>query len=159
MRGSSRRGNILGVIGPGLVVAATGVGAGLASFLGKALGERVVPVVFSPKLKSDLGWSFVGVIETGRYHDYQDDSEPVTRQFWHEVEHCQYQVRPGPAHSISWGVWEAPAYDGLIAYGHDDLLISAAMCALLDDYDWPITGKSASVERIDEIAEIDGGEW
>ncbi|MCK4472093.1 MAG: hypothetical protein KAW49_09945, partial [Anaerolineae bacterium] len=52
---------------------ATGVGAGLMSFLSKALGEKVIPVVFSSKVKSDLGWDFLGIVETGRYRDYADD--------------------------------------------------------------------------------------
>ena len=142
-----------------VLVDATGVGAGLAGFLAKALGECVVPVLFSPKLKSDLGWKFVGVVETGRFQDYLDDQEPDTRQFWHEVDACQYTIRPGPNKAISWGVWETPAYDGLIASGHDDLLISAALCGLLDDYEWPVTGDSAVVQRVDELAEIDAGEW
>ena len=143
-----------------VLVDASGVGAGLASFLAQALGERVIPVLFSPKLKSDLGWSFVGVVETGRYHEYHEsDQQPETRQFWHEVEACQYAVRPGPQHAISWGVWETPAYDGVIARGHDDLLISAAMCALLDQQEWPLTGASAVVQAKDTLEEIDKGEW
>ena len=142
-----------------VLVDATGVGAGLAGFLAKALGEVVQPIVFSPKVKSDLGWSFVGVVETGRYQDYLDDQAPETRQFWHEVEACQYTIRPGPQKAISWGVWESPAYDGVIAHGHDDLLISAAMCALLDSYEWPITGTSAVVAHGDELEEIDAGGW
>jgi len=142
-----------------VIVDATGIGAGLASFLEKALGEKVIPVVFSPKLKSDLGWRFAGIIETGRYADYTDDGQPETRQFWHEVEACQYQVREGPGKLMSWGVWETPAYDGLIAYGHDDLLISAALTAILDQQEWPGTGPSAVVERRDELAEIDRADW
>ena len=142
-----------------ILVDATGVGAGLASFLAKALGEKVVPVLFSPKLKSDLGWSFVGVVETGRFKDHYDDDSNEQRQFWYEVEACQYTIRPGPAKAISWGVWETPSYDGVIARGHDDLLVSAAMCALLDEYEWPVTGPSAVVPRTDEIDEIDSGEW
>ncbi len=50
-----------------VVVDATGIGAGLASFLTRALGDRVTPVEFSPNVKSDLGWDFVGLVETGRY--------------------------------------------------------------------------------------------
>lgn len=142
-----------------VVVDATGVGAGLASFLAKALGEKVVPVVFSPKVKSDLGWAFVAVVSTGRYQDYTDDGQQVTRQFWHEVERCQYQVKPGPSKAIAWGVWDSPAYDGVIAHGHDDLLISAALCALLDEFEWPVTGPSAVVATPDELAEIDGEHW
>jgi hypothetical protein len=142
-----------------VLVDSTGVGAGLASFLAKALGEKVVPILFSPKLKSDLGWAFVGVVETGRFQDYADDGEPDTRQFWHEVTRCDYRVRPGPGRQISWGVWDNPAYDGVIARGHDDLLISASMCALLDGYEWPVTGQSAVVLQPDIISQIDEEEW
>jgi hypothetical protein len=142
-----------------IVVDATGIGSGLASFLELALSDRVIPVVFSPKLKSDLGWGFVGIVETGRYRDYIADGEPETRQFWYEVEACQYEVRPGPGKPIKWGVWEAIAYDGLIAHGHDDLLLSAALTAILDLQDWPATGPSAIVESQDEIEEMDDAEW
>jgi hypothetical protein len=142
-----------------ILIDATGVGAGLASFLAKALGEKVVPVVFSPKTKSDLGWKFVGLVESGRYQDYVDDLAPETRQFWHEVTRCQYAVRPGPGHALTWGVTDTPSYDGLIAHGHDDLLVSAALCALLDDFTWPVTGPSAVVNLPDVIAEIDEAEW
>jgi hypothetical protein len=151
-----------------VVVDATGVGAGLSSFLVKALGDhrdggRVIPVVFSSVVKSQLGWDFVGIVETGRYRDYTslglqaDDAE--TRQFWHEVEACQYEVRPGPNRLLSWGVTESPAYDGRLAYGHDDLLISAALCAILDGQEWPGTGESAVVQVPDPLREIDRGRW
>ena len=151
-----------------LVVDATGVGAGLASFLAAALGQhrsscRVLPVVFSSKVKSDLGWNFVGAVETGRYRDYSlsegeaDDAD--TRQFWYEVEHCQYEVLPGPGERIRWGVWESPAYGGLIARGHDDLLLSAALCTVLDEQNWPATGPAEIVQRDDPLAEIDRTAW
>ena len=142
-----------------VVVDATGVGAGLASFLGKALGERLIPVVFSPKVKSDLGWDFLGVVETGRYRDYIDDQQPGTRQFWYEVETCQHEIRRGPGQSMKWGVWETPAYDGLIARGHDDLLLSAALCAILDRQQWPGTGKSAVIPTPDVLDQIDRTAW
>ena len=142
-----------------VVVDATGIGAGLASFLGKALGDKLIPVVFSSKVKSDLGWDFVGVVETGRYQDYQDDQKPATRQFWHEVEACEYKIRKGPGKLMSWGVWEKPGYDGVIAFGHDDLLLSAALVAILDKQEWPGTGESEVVELPDEIEEIDAAEW
>jgi hypothetical protein len=142
-----------------LVVDATGIGTGLACFLERSLGERVIPVVFSPKVKSDLGWDFIALVETGRYHDYQDDQQPETRQFWYEVQACQYEVRDGPGMLLSWGVWEQPGYDGLIARGHDDLLASAALCTILDEQAWPGTGASAVVTRDDELDEIDEATW
>lgn len=142
-----------------IVVDATGIGAGLASFLTKALGEKIIPVIFSSKVKSDLGWDFLGIVETGRYRDYADDQEPDTRQFWYEVKNCQYEVSDRPGQAMKWGNWETPGYDGLIARGHDDLIISAALTAVLDRQEWPGTGESAVVEQRDVLEEIDQGEW
>ena len=142
-----------------IVVDATGVGAGLASFLAEALGDRVIPVTFSTKVKSDLGWDFLAIVETGRYADYHDDNGPDTRQFWYEVGACQYQVRDGPGNLISWGVTDAPAYDGVVAYGHDDLLISAALTAILDNLTLTATGVSATVRPADELEAIDAADW
>jgi hypothetical protein len=142
-----------------VIVDATGVGAGLASFLENALRDRLIAVQFSPKVKSELGWDLLGVVETGRYRDYVENAGPDTRQFWYEVEHCQHEIRRGPGQSMRWGVWETPAYDGLVARGHDDLLLSAALVAVLDKQQWPRTGESGAVERGDVLEEIDGGEW
>jgi len=142
-----------------IVVDATGIGAGLTSFLTTALGEKVIPFEFTGKTKSDLGWDALAIVETGRYQDYVNDQQPDTLQFWYEVESCQYEVRDGPGQQIKWGVWESPGYDGLIARGHDDLLISAALTAVLDKQPWPGTGESTIVERTDELDEIDQAQW
>ena len=62
-----------------LVVDATGIGAGLASFLDKALPGRVIPFIFTQKSKSDLGWAFLAIIETGRYKEYLTPRHRNTR--------------------------------------------------------------------------------
>ena len=153
-----------------VVVDATGVGAGLASFLANALGDGrdhrlglrrgpVIPVLFSSRVKSDLGWNFLAIVETGRYRDYADDGAQDTAQFWYEVEACQREVRSGPNRSLRWGVWETPGYDGRIARGHDDLLVSAALTAILDGQDWPGSAAGASVELRDPLEAIDGAAW
>lgn len=142
-----------------VAVDATGVGAGLASFLSKRLGERVIPVVFSPRVKSDLGWDFLAIVETGRFRDYVDDGKREARQFWYEVGACDYEIRDGPGKAMRWGVWESPGYDGMIARGHDDLLISAALTAILDGQEWPGVGRGEVVVQRDELEEIDRAEW
>ncbi|HEX3723281.1 MAG TPA: hypothetical protein VHV31_10845 [Nitrolancea sp.] len=137
-----------------VVVDATGVGAGLTSFLRAALGERVVvPFVFSQASKSALGWGFLGVIDSGRFKDYatltphpsptprgRGETKTETRTgidaearslagiFWRQVEQCTYDVRPGPNRLMSWGVPDLKV--------HDDLLLSAALVARLDEIDW-----------------------
>jgi hypothetical protein len=57
-----------------LVVDATGVGAGLASFLDKALPGRVIPFTFNAATKSKLGWDFIAMAETGRFKDWRENS-------------------------------------------------------------------------------------
>jgi hypothetical protein len=98
------------------------------------------------------------VVEAGRYRDYVEDAGPDTRQFWYEVEHCQHEIRRGPGQAMRWGVWESPAYDGLIARGHDDLLVSAALVVVLDKQQWPATGESGVVEPEDVLDDIDAGD-
>jgi hypothetical protein len=107
-----------------VVVDATGVGAGLASFLGQALGPRLKPFHFSARSKSDLGWGFLGICGSGRFLDHQADDSPEQAQFWREVAAADYEVLAGPDRPMRWGVADAAV--------HDDLLISAALCAALD---------------------------
>ena len=53
--------------------------------------------------------------------------------FWAQAAACEYAIRPGPGRLLSWGVKEDardPANGRLV---HDDLLVSAAMCAVFDE--------------------------
>lgn len=111
-----------------LVVDATGVGAGLAGFLAQALPGKVVPFVFSSASKSQLGWDFLGVVESGRFKEYAEDGEIDTGLFWSQVEACHSQAGDGPGRPLRWGVESRST--------HDDLLVSAALCAVLDRLDW-----------------------
>jgi hypothetical protein len=141
-----------------LVLDATGVGTGLASFLARDLPGQVLPVVYSAGEKSRIGWEFLGAIETGRYKEYLPDEKSETRQFWYEVDRCGYEVVPGPSRRLRWGVWESPAYDGLVAAGHDDLLSSASLCVLLDG-ECPGVGEAAVIQPRDVLEDLDGGRW
>ncbi|MDI3340856.1 MAG: hypothetical protein QJR03_10015 [Sphaerobacter sp.] len=117
-----------------VVVDATGVGAGLTSFLRASLGDRVVlPFVFSLASKSQLGWSFLAAVDSGRFKDHaptpaDPEAHALAALFWRQVRACTYAVRPGPNRVMSWSVPDPRT--------HDDLLISAALCAVLDEQDW-----------------------
>ncbi|MDH7488302.1 MAG: hypothetical protein QHH80_02185 [Anaerolineae bacterium] len=126
---------------PAAIVAdATGVGAGLTDLLRSALGERVIPVVFSATKKSDIGWRFMAACDAGRVRDHAAcggegpfaATEALRRQFWEQVEAAQVEYLPGPGQRIRWGVPESA--------GHDDLLVSAALCVVLDDGGWGCGG-------------------
>jgi hypothetical protein len=125
-----------------VVVDATGVGAGLASFLAATLGKRrggsspipVVPFIFTSISKSRLGWDFLALIDSGRFKEYVDDSAAatpagrVTAEYWNQLRATTFETPHGPGKHLRWSV---PT-----SRGHDDLLMSAALTATLDDHDW-----------------------
>lgn len=148
-----------------LVVDATGVGAGLASFLEQALPGRVIPFVFNAATKSKLGWDFINLVEEGRFKDYAEDTQGADSPgalFQRQVEACQSSLDAGPGGRMRWGVPEG-ARDPLNGERlHDDLLLSAALCSLLDGKALGQPGPALVVPRRDPLAEMDGGnrgEW
>ena len=127
-----------------VVVDATGVGAGLASFLAAALGERrdgrpapaitTIPYLFTGASKSALGWEFLSLIDSGRFKEYRDDlgsgtpEAQLTALYWDQLRATTYETVPGPGKQLRWSV--------PVARGHDDLVVSAALTAVLDGMDW-----------------------
>jgi hypothetical protein len=53
-----------------IVIDATGVGEGLWAMLDKAFPGKVTPVKFTQSVKSELGYGFLAIINTGRFRDY-----------------------------------------------------------------------------------------
>jgi hypothetical protein len=165
-----------------LVADATGVGAGLTSFLCACLGEKVIPFDFNSRTKSDLCWNFIGIIESGRFKDHRSElheqrveilaapqppaaegkgKQPAgykeQTEFWRQISFCEFEILPGPQKTVRWGVPDGmrdPANGEMV---HDDLLISAALVATLDDRDWSAAGPSLVVRAKDPLDELDQG--
>jgi hypothetical protein len=132
-----------------VIIDATGVGAGMAAFLMDRLGSKVIPFEFSQVSKSDLGWAFISVIETGRYKEYS----PMDKTMAEQLEYCQYQILEGPGKTMRWGV---PDGTRSVATGdlvHDDYVLSAALIAQLDEETWG-TGESQVVVQKDILEEL-----
>ena len=100
-------------------VDATGVGAGVASFLLSALGESTCePVTFSSTVKSSLGFDLLAAVNGGRLKLYHEDpAGPELTEFRAEAEAARYDVRGNQLLQ-----WYVPA-----DRGHDDFLTSAAL--------------------------------
>lgn len=118
-----------------VVVDATGVGAGLASFLRATLGERTVqPFIFSAQSKSRLAWDLLGLLEVGRLRGFDPalTADPEQRRLddllKRQLAACRYTVLPGPGKLLRWSVED----DTL----HDDLLVATALIAALEGTDW-----------------------
>ena len=148
-----------------LVCDSTGVGAGLTAFLARSLGNKVIPFQFNSRTKSDLGWSFLSLIDTGRLKTYAvDDNEvsPLTRgdlgginnTFFRQLEACQYEIIPGPDKKIKWSVPDGTRDPATGKYIHDDLIISAALLSILDNQPWSITGPAALVKATDPLDDM-----
>jgi hypothetical protein len=137
-----------------VVIDATGVGAGLASFFAHAYPGKVLPFTFNSATKSKLGWDFLAVIETGRFKDHvraEPGACPEQEAFWQQVRHVQMEISPGPNRTMKWSVPDGmrdPSTGDLI---HDDLVVSAALCAQLDGCAWGAT-ESVVIQAEDPLA-------
>lgn len=144
-----------------VVVDASGVGAGVASFLADKLGERVIQLVFNRQLKSRLGWGFLAVVDTGRFQDYlpadvYDQQGRLRALFYRQLEAVAYEVSLGPERNIRWGVPENardPLDGGTL---HDDLVLSAAMTAVLDEQCWSEASAPLLIQAADPLRDMDG---
>jgi hypothetical protein len=142
-----------------IVVDATGIGAGLASFLEKSFPERVVRYGFNRATKSQLGWQFLAVIESGRYQEHAPRTDDNTLQtlFYRQLAGCAMKILPGPEQRMQWGV-PAQLRDGQTgALLHDDLLLSAALCAVLDSFTWQRSQPTVIIPAADPLLELDQG--
>ncbi len=158
-----------------LVVDATGVGTGLASFLRRALPGKVVPFIFNQASKSKLGWDFLAIVDGGRWKDFNPQAEPgmasgttssreslesqvrLQAAFFRQLAFCQYELAQGPGKMMKWGVPDGrrdPATGELL---HDDLVISAALAAVLDGLKWEAAGPAMVVRAKDPLKEMDRG--
>jgi hypothetical protein len=145
-----------------IVVDATGVGAGLANFLERALPGRVIPFLFTVTSKSSLGWNFLALIDSGRFKDYAD-ATPEKAQFLVEASACKYAVSKGPEKRIQWSV-PAGSRDVHGQAIHDDWLMSAALCAALETEPLLVSNPTRVVSARDPLEEMDGdqpvaGSW
>lgn len=136
-----------------VVIDATGIGAGLAAFLERALPGRVQPFIFNAASKSKLGWDFLAVVDTGRWKDYA----PPDALFFRQCSLVQYQILPGPARQLRWSVPEAmrdPQSGELV---HDDLVLSAALVGVIDGVKWSAPAETVIIPSIDPLNELDEG--
>jgi hypothetical protein len=133
-----------------VVLDASGVGAGLASFLVKTFPGRVTPFTFTAASKSQLGWDFLSAVETGRFKLFHaGDSHPLLARLKHELAECRYEVGSGAGQSLHWG---APPGTGK----HDDLVVACALATVLDRQIWIVPGRSIILPRADPLDEGGG---
>ncbi len=146
-----------------VVVDATGVGAGLASFLDRALPGKVTQFTFNHKSKSDLGWRFLEVVDSGRWQEPVfedlpgDDQLRFQKEFYTQLAACQFEVSNDSKQSMRWGVPEGSRDPVSGEALHDDWVLSAALCAELEEQNWSLPSSPLLIQGIDPLEEMDGG--
>ncbi|MBI2885732.1 MAG: hypothetical protein HYY02_00835 [Chloroflexi bacterium] len=123
-----------------VVVDATGVGAGVASMLGKLLGGGVLhPYLFTAESKSRLGFTLLGAVNAHRLKVYAADGSPECRELWRELELGQVAYRPNQRMNFFVDQRE----------GHDDFLMSLALAVEAANRYAPRTAKGRAGTRDD----------
>jgi hypothetical protein len=134
-----------------IVIDATGVGEGLWAMLDRAFPGRVRPVKFTQSEKSEIGWRFLSIIETGRFRDCCPTDE-VRAQY----QACRSEILPGPAKTLRWGVPEGlRGPDGELL--HDDFILADSLVTLLDRLEWRSPLPPMIVRPKDPLKGMDGG--
>jgi hypothetical protein len=100
-------------------VDASGIGAGIAAFLAERLGPRVERFVFTTASKSGLAYSLLTMINTDRLSLYKEDGSEEWRDCRAELRAVRATPRSGEI--LAWSVPESE--------GHDDFVVSLALCA------------------------------
>jgi len=144
-----------------VVVDATGLGAGLASFLERALPGRVTPFVFSAASKSRLGWSFLALVDAGRWQEWAcpvgHPPDAEQEMFFQQLRYAKAEAAPGPGRELRWGVPEGTRDAGSGRLVHDDLLLSAALVCALEGFNWGSRGPALLIPGRDPLADLDRG--
>ena len=114
----------------------------------KKYPTKTFPVKFTQQTKSEIGYAFIGMIETGRFRDC-DPSETVAEQY----AHCDSEILIGPLHTMRWGVKDGTRGAGgqLI---HDDHIIADALTSELDKLEWYVPSETIVIEQPDVIEEM-----
>jgi len=136
-----------------IVMDATGVGEGLWAMLDKSFPSRVTPVKFTQQVKSELGYGFLAIINTGRFRDCVSDPS-LRRLIDQQYAACESEILPGPAKIMRWGVPEGRRdADGQLI--HDDIPVADSLTAILDRLDWSIRTPGVIIHPPDPLGEMD----
>lgn len=133
-----------------IIIDATGVGEGLWAMLARKYGARVIPIKVTQQEKSERGYGYLAIIETGRARDCCP-SEIVRTQY----NKVTSEIMPGPAKTMRWGVKDGTRdQNGELV--HDDFITSDSFSVYLDKLEWMLSSPTLISEAYDPLADMDG---
>jgi hypothetical protein len=136
-----------------IVIDATGVGEGLWAMLDKAFPGKVMAVKFSQQVKSEIGWRYLAIIESGRVRDCCPSDDLQGRSVRLQYEACQSEVLPGAGKILRWGVPQGKrGPEGELI--HDDYILADALVAELDRLGWYVSTELTVSEGFDPFEHL-----
>lgn len=130
------------------VIDATGVGEGLWAMLDHANPTKVIPVKFSQATKSEIGYGFLAIINTGRFRDCCPTPE-VDKQYTA----CTAEILIGPLHTMRWSVPDGTRDEnGLLI--HDDYILADSLTSQLDKLVWMVTSPTLFTSAPDPLDQM-----
>ena len=100
----------------------TGLGAGLASYLVSVSTKKVVPVTFTQRVKSDLGYLMLTAAETDRLKLFQSQGCEELRECVEQLKDVRYTLNS--TETLAWAAGSGR---------HDDFVTSLALCVRAAD--------------------------
>jgi hypothetical protein len=115
----------------------------------KRFPTRTIPFKFTQQSKSEMGYQFLAMIDTGRFKDHCH-TETVREQY----EKCTSEVLIGPAKTMKWGVKDGTR-DSNGNLVHDDYITTDALTTQLDIMDWYAQSETRIIEYTDVLKDMD----
>lgn len=132
-----------------IVLDATGVGEGLWGMFAKKYPTKTIGVKFTQQTKSEIGYAYLGIVDTGRLRDHCH-TETVNEQYVN----CTSEILIGPAKTMRWGVKDGTrGADGLLV--HDDCILCDSLVTELDKLEWYVSAQTVVIEQPDVLEQMD----
>ena len=123
-----------------IIVDASGIGAGMASYLAEKFENRVTKFTFNAAIKAQLGSDFLALIERGKFQYFTEETGGIPLSdswwFWQQCTACDFDLPDGGRFEkdLKWGVPNTKkvtvASEKYLV--HDDRLLSAALITIAD---------------------------
>lgn len=144
---------------PYVCIDGTGTGMGLSAFVRQLVPEdRFINFVFSLSSKSKMGWAWLAMVQTGRWREYKQ-RDALQERYFEQIRYCKYEVVPGPGNLVKFAVPDGTR-NGQGEYVHDDLIMSAAMSAVIEEKiggSWIAPADTLVIPAADPLEEMGSG--
>ena len=132
-----------------IVEDATGAGEGLWGMLFKKYPTKVIAVKYTAQKKSEIGWAYLGIVNTGRFHDCAPTPDVLM-----QYDKCESEVLPGPGKILRWGVKDGTRDPSTGLLVHDDFVMADSLTAELDALEWSVPVKAEVVRVADPLEDM-----